>query len=369
MLAEQRLMQEDHRMCQLFGAFGHLSVLETGIMMSRFLGVVSILLLPSNCFADDFTMLRCEVLPVADQQAVFSIDGVEKVRWHFGDQYPRPFFYPFNGPSGVSLTRMGHPGAEDHDHHRSVWFAYHKVNGIDFWSDQTMARIRQKHWYRYNDGNDESIMASLLGWYDEDGTEIMEQDVVAALRPLPNEEYALEIQMTFRPSAGVPVVSLDKTNFGPLAVRVSKSLSAHFGGGQLTNSEGAVGEKAIFAKQARWMNYSGPVVVGQENQRQVVTEGITFFDHPANARYPSYWHVREDGWMGASFGMQEDHRINAGESLTLRYLLHAHSGEYNPDRTAEIHTVFSERPGFRIFKSGRERPHLQYDAERMKPKE
>jgi hypothetical protein len=74
----------------------------------------------------------------------FQIDGVEKLRWHYGNEYPRPFFFPFNGPSGVSLTRMGHPGASNHDHHRSIWFAHHDVNGVDFWSDNTESRIRQK---------------------------------------------------------------------------------------------------------------------------------------------------------------------------------------------------------------------------------
>ena len=41
-------------------------------------------------------------------------------------------------PSGATLTRIGHPGAENHDHHRSVWFAHHKVNGLDFWSSAGM---------------------------------------------------------------------------------------------------------------------------------------------------------------------------------------------------------------------------------------
>src|SRR5438874_232420 len=66
-----------------------------------------------------------------------------------------------------------------------------------------------------------------------------------------------------------------KTNFGFLAVRVAKNLSEHFGGGVLTNSEGAKSEPAIFGKQAKWMDYSGPVPNGH-------TEGITYFDHPTN---------------------------------------------------------------------------------------
>ncbi|MFP6902652.1 MAG: DUF6807 family protein, partial [Verrucomicrobiia bacterium] len=60
----------------------------------------------------------CQIVPLPDNQASLQIDGVERTRWHFDAKYPRPFFYPFNGPSGETLTRMGHPGAPNHDHHR-----------------------------------------------------------------------------------------------------------------------------------------------------------------------------------------------------------------------------------------------------------
>ncbi len=77
---------------------------------------------------------RCQIVPLAAHQVSIQIDGEEKLRWNAGRDYPRPFFFPFNGPSGHSLTRMGHPGAPNHDHHQSVWFAHNKVLGIDFWA-------------------------------------------------------------------------------------------------------------------------------------------------------------------------------------------------------------------------------------------
>ena len=103
---------------------------------------------------------RCQIVPLPDHQAAFQIDGAERVRWHFGPQYPRPFFFPLLGPSRQPLTRMGHPGAPDHDHHRSIWFAHYKVLGIDFWSDRTTARIEQKHWLAYEDGPMEAALAA-----------------------------------------------------------------------------------------------------------------------------------------------------------------------------------------------------------------
>ena len=108
---------------------------------------------------------RCEVIPLPENQYSFRIDGFEKTRWIAGTDAPRPYFYPLNGPSGNTLTRMGHPGAANHDHHRSVWFAHHKVLGIDFWSDNTEARIQQRQWFVISDGNENATLAVELGWY------------------------------------------------------------------------------------------------------------------------------------------------------------------------------------------------------------
>src|SRR5688572_19845493 len=99
---------------------------------------------------------RFTLLPLPDHQVSFQVGGMERLRWHHGPQYPRPFFYPLVGPaSGRSLTRMGHPGAPDHDHHRSIWFAHNKVTGVDFWADNK-TRIVQRQWLAYEDGNDEA---------------------------------------------------------------------------------------------------------------------------------------------------------------------------------------------------------------------
>jgi hypothetical protein len=257
---------------------------------------------------------------------------------------------------------MGHPGAQNHDHHRSVWFAHNKVNGLDFWADGRGTQIRQQMWYAYRDGDDEAIMASVTGWYGEDKTEVMTQDIVAALIPLEDDEHALELQITMRPPENVPQVSLEQTNFGFLAVRVAKSISAHFGRGKLINSEGQQDEENIFGKPARWMDYSGSVAAGHGKERKTVVEGITFFDHPTNPRYPTHWHLREDGWMGASFCMKEGYTITSAKPLELRYLLHSHSGAYAPKRAAAVHRQFAARKGFDVAKSARK--HRQFEVAR-----
>jgi hypothetical protein len=294
------------------------------------------------------------VLPLPDHQVSVQVDGAERLRWHFGPSYPRPFFYPLLGPSGSPLTRMGHPGAPDHDHHRSIWFAHAKVLGIDFWSDRTAARIRQKGWLQYQDGDAEAALAVLLGWYDgHDPRELLEQEVVAGVRPGPHGETLLEIQATFRPTA--ETLEFGQTNFGFLAVRVAKNLSAHFGAGRITNSEGATGEPAVFGKPARWVDYSGPVPKGG-------WEGITYFDHPANPGHPVAWHVREDGWMGAAVCLTGPRTTTRKQPLLLRYLLHVHQGAVAPDRAEHVAKEFAATSRYEVVRA--KVKHQQYLIQR-----
>ncbi len=293
---------------------------------------------------------RFQVIPEAEFQVSFQVAGQERTRWHFGPYYPRPFFYPMLGASGASLTRMGHPGDAGHDHHRSVWFAHHKVDGFDFWSEHGGTRIVQQRWWCYEDGDDEAAMAVQLVWSNSDGQALLRQELVAAIRErqgstrLKPGEWLLELQATFTPANPQQQVTLGQTNFGFLAVRMAKSVAAYFGDGRITCSEGRHGEPEIFGQQAAWMDYSGSTTAEH-------VEGITYFDHPANPSYPSAWHVREDGWMGASVCRTTDRLVTNEEPLRLRYLLHVHSGWLDAARAASIAADFGHAPGFVVVKS------------------
>jgi hypothetical protein len=183
-------------------------------------------------------------------------------------------------------------------------------------------------------------MAVRLGWFaGEPEKELMEQTLVAVNRPREKSEHTLELQSTFRATSGP--VRLGKTNFGFLAVRVAKSVSEFFGGGRLTDSEGRSGEPALFGRRASWVDYSGPVADG-------VVEGITYFDHPGNPGAPTHWHVRADGWMGASFCMKEERTLAPDQPLKLRYLLHAHRGAADRRQAAALLAEFAAAPFYEV---------------------
>jgi hypothetical protein len=75
----------------------------------------------------------------------------------------------------------------------------------------------------------------------------------------------------------------------------------------------------VFWKPARLVDYSGPVT-------PTAVEGVTLFDHPANPNHPSVFHVRNDGWMGASLTFAAPRVLAPGQPLMLRYGLFVHSG-------------------------------------------
>ena len=165
---------------------------------------------------------RCQVVPLPRQEFGIEINGETRMVWHGGPWAPRPFMYPLVGPSGHGVTRMGHPGAPNHDHHRSVWFAHAKVLGINFWSDVTDARIRQKSWLVCEDGAQQARLAVRLAWYDgHDPAELLEQDVFFTVLPLEKRELLIDIQTTFQPAA--EQLELGITNFGFLAVRMAST--------------------------------------------------------------------------------------------------------------------------------------------------
>ena len=116
------------------------------------------------------------------------------------------------------------------------------------------------------------------------------------------------------------------------------------------------GEENIFGKSARWMDYSGPVPSESDTQ---LFEGITYIDHPTNRNYPNHWHVRQDGWMGASVCMNESIEITKQQPLTLRFLLHVHSGKIDAARAEQVAKIFQSRKPLIVQRSTK--PHYQYE--------
>lgn len=288
---------------------------------------------------------RVQVVPLPDDQLSFQVEGQERLRWHFAARYARPFFYPVVGPSGRSLTRMGHPAAPDHEHHHSLWFAHHDVGGVNFWAQKTIPpQVRQEGWVHYQEGEEEAGMVVRLGWYDAHKVRLMQQDLIAVYRPLDGGQSWIEIQTRLVPL--LDELRLGKTNFGLMGLRVAASLSAHYGGGRLRSSAGAVGEKELFAKPAEWMDYSGPIV-------GTTWEGITWFDHPANPGSPAHWHVRDDGWMSPGLTLREAYTLKKASAMVLRYGWQVHGRDVDVGEAGARYKEFAGSKGWEVVAASR----------------
>jgi len=264
---------------------------------------------------------RLAVVPMPYHQASFQRDGVEITRYYFGQGLNRPYLFPVIGPSGRSLTRMGHPrDPESHSHHNSVWISHTDVNGVDFWSDGGKGKIRHKRIVKYEDGGESSSIVTENEWVTAEGGRLLDETRQVTVLLLEGKEWLMVIDVELK-VVDKPV-TLGKTPFGMIGVRMAKTIGVNDGGGRIRNSEGGVNEKEIFWKQARWVDYSGAIT---DN----AIEGVTLFDHPKNVNFPSFFHVRNDGWMGASLTFDGPRTIEADKPLRLRYGLYVH-GEMKP---------------------------------------
>lgn len=278
---------------------------------------------------------RMQVLPLPDDQASVERDGREIARYYFSKNLHRPFIYPLIGPSGKSLTRMGHPrDPNGHSHHNSFFVSHHDVGGVGFWNDakSSEGRILHQRVLRYEDTDDEAIIEVLNHWVAGAGRgkTLLEERRTMRFRPQQRRQWLLVLDLAF--SAPKEPLTLGKTNFGFLGVRMAKTIGVNDGGGMIRNSAGAVNEPLVHEKPARWVDYSG-------NMPGNKPAGITLLDHPQNPNHPPVFHVRNDGWMGASFNFAAPYTIKPGEPLNLRYALWIHDGAPTP---AAIDQQFAE---------------------------
>lgn len=257
---------------------------------------------------------------------------------------PRPFMYPVIGAAGESLVRnfpMKQDVAgesKDHKHHRSLWFAHGKVNGMDFWSEEKDfgKQVHAGFGNTKEDGNKAKFTADTK-WVTAAGKCIMTDSRKITITALPEGERMIDFDITLRASEGEDVVMGD-TKEGSMAFRLCPSLSLKGDGaqGHAYNSANDK-QKDIWGKKADWVCYFGPDPKGNN-------VGVVIFSHPGNLRSPTTWHARDYGLFAVNpFGLHDfeglpkgqeenkgDYTIKKGESLTLRYRFYFAKGKPKP---------------------------------------
>ncbi len=278
----------------------------------------------------------------------------DRISVHIDDQlfteyifqgYEKPILYPVIGPHGVRMTRdfpmkLGTPNeADDHPHHKSIWFGHMKVNGESFWhvgdnagtTEQTDVSVQ------------EDTLRSVNRLVDRDGqlVAIDSRELrFSAQGDLRFIDYAVTYHAVLSP------ITFGDNKDGQMGIRMHPSLriKGPVASGQAINAKGDR-ESDIWGKRASWIDYWGDI------DGHVV--GIAMFDHPSNLRHPTWWHARDYGLLSANpFGIHHfeeqpdpklgDYTLPEHESLTFRHRFVFHPGDYQQAQIADLYQQWAQ---------------------------
>jgi len=260
---------------------------------------------------------------------------------------PRPYFYPVIGPTGEPIIRHwpmkeGKDEAQDHVHHRSLWFTHGEINGHDFWGEGGRSgKIVHDKFLKVTYGRDMGVIQANNKYVARDG-QIICTDTRTHRFYNRADGQIMDFEITFHASEGKVV--LGDTKEGSMAIRLAPTmrLKGEVGKGHILNSEGHR-DGETWGKRAAWCDYYGPV------EDQIV--GVAIFDHPQNQKHPTWWHVRDYGLFTANpFGVHDfekkpegtgDITIGAGESLAFKYRFYFHKGDTNQAKVAEHYREYA----------------------------
>jgi hypothetical protein len=284
-----------------------------------------------------------------------AVGGRPFTSFYFDAATAKPYLFPLRSAQGAVVTRsfpmVTSLVGEDHDepHQRAMFFAHGDINGYDFWGEAAfprwsrhpIAKFGRTVFRNLDDMQGGTDAGTLRGKFDlmtPDGQVIGSEGLAYTFR---GDERSRMIDCTFTLIADHGPLRIGDTKEATFAIRVVKALDSP--PGHMVNSNGSTGEKAIWGKRADWVDFYGKVE-GEE-------VGIAVFDHPENLRHPTYWHARGYGLLAANpFGLREFTRdrhqygsyvIQAGGSLTLRYRVLIHHGDFQQAGVAEAYKQYA----------------------------
>jgi hypothetical protein len=297
-----------------------------------------------------------------DKQIEVTIGGKPFTTYYFDPAVAKPYLMPLRSAQGTIVTRgypVGNevpPGSERdksfEPHQRPLYFAHGNIDSLDFWGEEVFAKYFNDHGKQdyghmvmekideARSGNSGTIKAefSLQG----PGGHVIGDETQTLTFRGDDQTRVIDCEFTVRATHG-PLTFGDSKE-GTFGIRVTKELDsppAH-----MVNSQGAEGEKAIWGKRADWVDYDGKVD-GED-------VGIAVLDHPKSFRHPTTWHARSYGLFAANpFGLRDFTRdpnqdgswtIPERKSLTFRYRVIIHHGDYKAANIAEAYQKYAAEP-------------------------
>ena len=286
------------------------------------------------------------------------IGGKPFTTYYFDPKIAKPYFMPLRSSQGTVITRgfpIGNTVPPEHQHDRSLephqrpmYFGHGNVDGIDYWGeaifpkwsdDSVFGRTVMVKIEQMKGGPDSGTLRALFQLVGPRGRVIADETQTFVFRGGPQTRM-IDCEFVITANHGSDVTMGD-TKEGSFALRLTKALNVP--PGHMVNSNGEVGEKEVWGKRANWVDYYGKV--GDEEV------GVAIFDSPKSFRHPTYWHARGYGLFAANpFGIREftdnpnndgSWTIQQGKSLTFRYRVLIHHGDYKQARVAEAYQQYA----------------------------
>ena len=254
----------------------------------------------------------------------------------YGTGAPKPYLGPVMGPHGESITRLD-LDAQEHPHHKSVWFSHGDINGVDLWGEAAPGTGFERHqqFTALHGGPVFARIASTNLWTDAAGLPLLTDEREYRFYNTP--AHCRIIDMSLKLTASHQQVTFGATKEGgPLGIRVAETMNVDVGGTMDSAYEGC-GEPECWGHRAPWCDYSG--LVGG----RIV--GIAGLDHPSNPEYPTYWHIRDYGLMAMNnFNWAGAVTLAKGEAMFTQYRLICHGGTAAEAHISEHFHAYANPP-------------------------
>ena len=287
-----------------------------------------------------------------------TVGGKPFTTYHFESEVAKPYFQPLRSADGTVITRgfpigneippehMKDPALEPHQ--RPMYFGHGNIDGIDFWGegafpkwsdDTAFGRTVLRKIGAIESGPNSGRLAATFDLVSPRGRAIAEEAQSFVIRGDPTTRI-IDCEFTIMANQGSDA-TIGDTKEGTFALRLAPELNSP--PGHMVNSNGAEGEKQIWGKRADWVDYDGKI--GGESL------GVAVFDSPKSFRHPTTWHARGYGLLAANpFGLREFSRdpnqdgswtVEQHKSLTLRYRVFIHHGDYREARVADAYREYA----------------------------
>ena len=292
---------------------------------------------------------------VDDEGATITVDGKLFTRYVCSSG-GKPILHPVIGPTGKPVTRgypiepVGPHENADHPHHRSIWFGYEGINGINFWAEPASTREprpdlgRQVHKAFSTvelDGNT-VLLATSNDYVDGTGKVVAQDQRTLRFAAAPDVRW---IDCTIKLWSPAGPLVIGDTKEGALAVRVAGTMKVDAKlGGKIVSANGDQDADA-WGKPAAWVDYFGPV--------EGETVGIAMLAHPSSLQPEPRWHVRTYGLFAVNpigADLYSGGKVKGGveraegEPIVLRHRILIHKGNHLDADIAGAYAEYAKAP-------------------------